>query len=62
MPRPHSVAVVERGNAVVIAGHSLAVDDAGTRAQAGQCLDDQGKTITGEPRKIIAGPSSQAGF
>src|SRR5262249_53103270 len=32
---------IERGNAVVIAGDSFAVDDAGARAQAGQCLDDQ---------------------
>jgi hypothetical protein len=30
----------ERGYAVVIAGDSFAVDDAGTRAQAGQRLDD----------------------
>src|SRR5215467_2776826 len=32
---------IERGNAVVIAGDSLAVDDAGARAQACQRLDDQ---------------------
>jgi hypothetical protein len=32
---------IERGNAVVIAGDSLPVDDAGTRAQAGQRLDNQ---------------------
>jgi hypothetical protein len=31
---------IERGNAVVIAGNSLAVDDAGARAQACQRLDD----------------------
>src|SRR6516165_2321511 len=32
---------IERGNAVVIAGNSLAIDDAGARAQACQRLDDQ---------------------
>src|SRR5262249_45489907 len=32
---------IERGNAVVIAGDSLAVDDAGARAQACQRLGDQ---------------------
>ena len=32
---------IERGDAVVIAGDSFAVDNAGARAQAGQCLDDQ---------------------
>jgi len=34
---------VERGNAVVIAGDGLAVDDAGARAQAGQRVDDRRK-------------------
>src|SRR5262245_51554630 len=42
---------IERGNAVVIAGDSFAVDDAGARAQASQHLDDQRKA-TGE---VIAG-------
>src|SRR5262245_65231608 len=32
---------IERGDAVVIAGDSFAVDDAGARAQACQRLDDQ---------------------
>jgi hypothetical protein len=32
---------IERGNAVIIAGNSFAVDDAGARAQACQRLDDQ---------------------
>src|SRR6516164_7297856 len=32
---------IERGNAVVIAGDSFAVDDAGARAQSCQRLDDQ---------------------
>jgi hypothetical protein len=41
---------IERGNAVVIAGNSFAVDDAGAGAQAAQRLDDQreaaGEVIT----------------
>ena len=32
---------IERGNAVVIAGDSLTIDDAGARAQACQRLSDQ---------------------
>src|SRR5262249_52898732 len=36
---------VERGNAVVIASDSLAVDDAGARAQACQRLDDQREAV-----------------
>ena len=44
---------VERGNAVVIAGDSFAVDNAGARAQAGQRLDDQ-REAAGE---VIAGPA-----
>jgi len=31
---------IERGHAVVIAGHGLPVDDSGTRAEAGEGLDD----------------------
>src|SRR5262245_384222 len=42
---------IERGNAVVIAGDSFAVDDAGARAQAAQRLNDQ-REATGE---VIAG-------
>jgi hypothetical protein len=38
---------IERGDAVVIARDSFAVDDAGARAQACQRLDDQRET-TGE--------------
>src|SRR5262245_14451513 len=38
---------IERGNAVVVAGDSFAIDDAGARAQAGQCLNDQ-REATGE--------------
>jgi len=42
---------IERSDAVVITGNRLPVDDAGARAQAGQRLDDQRKTIC----EIIAG-------
>jgi hypothetical protein len=38
---------IERGNAVVIAGDSFAIDDAGARAYPGQRLDDQ-REATGE--------------
>jgi hypothetical protein len=38
---------IERGNAVVIAGDSFAVDDAGARAQACQYLDNE-REATGE--------------
>src|SRR5262245_6150312 len=60
---------VERGNAVVIAGDSFAVDDAGARTQACQRLDDQretmGEVIAGaavEPhlRAILAGTDAKA--
>ena len=44
---------IERGNAVVIAGDSFAVDNAGARAQASQRLDDQREAV-GE---VIAGPA-----
>src|SRR5262245_8167344 len=36
---------IERGNAVVIAGDSFAVDNAGARAQACQRLDDQREAV-----------------
>jgi hypothetical protein len=36
---------IERSNAVVIAGDSLAIDDAGARAQACQGLDDQREAV-----------------
>src|SRR5215831_4503346 len=38
---------IERGHAVVIAGDSFAVDDAGARAQAGERINDQ-REATGE--------------
>jgi hypothetical protein len=40
---------IERGNAIVIAGDSFAVDDAGARAKAGQRFDNQ-REATGEAR------------
>ena len=60
---------IERGNAFVIAGNGLAVDDAGARAQARQRLDDQreamGEVIAGtavEPhlRASLAGNDAEA--
>jgi signal transduction histidine kinase len=42
---------VERSNAIVIASHSFAINDAGAGLQAGQCLNDQREAM-GE---IIAG-------
>src|SRR5262249_44512789 len=42
---------IERGNAVVIAGNSLAVDDTRARAQAGERLDDQREAVG----QVIAG-------
>src|SRR5262245_56031071 len=36
---------IERGNAVVIAGDSFAIDDAGSRAETGQCFDDQREAV-----------------
>src|SRR5262249_54114727 len=44
---------IERGNAVVIAGDSFAIYDAGARAQMGQRIDDQ-REAAGE---VIAGPA-----
>src|SRR5262249_34147837 len=46
---------IERGNAVVVASDSFAVEDAGPRAQAGQRLDDQRKAV-GE---VIAGAAKE---
>src|SRR5262249_20830471 len=60
---------IERGNAVVIAGDSFAVDDAGARAEAGQRFDDQreavGEVIAGtavEPHlcAVLAGNDAEA--
>jgi hypothetical protein len=43
---------IERGNAVLIAGDRLAVDDAGTRAQACQRLDDQKRRLRSLPGRL----------
>src|SRR5262249_11681213 len=60
---------IERSNAVVIAGDSFAVDNAGARAQASQRLSDQreaaGEVIAGpavepHPLTILAGDDSEA--
>src|SRR5262245_14421633 len=47
---------IEQSDAVVITGNRLAVDDAGARPQADQCLDSQRKRI----REIIAGGGCRA--
>jgi hypothetical protein len=36
---------VEARPAVIVAAHRLAVDDAGSRAETGQRLDDQGEAV-----------------
>jgi len=60
---------IERRHAVVVASHGLAVDDAGARAQAGQCLDDQREaagevlartTIEPHSRAVLAGDNPKA--
>src|SRR5215831_18423881 len=60
---------IERGNAVVIAGDSFAVDNARARAQTSQRLDDQreaaGEVIAGpavepHPLTILAGDDSES--
>jgi hypothetical protein len=47
---------IERRQAVVVASHSLAVDDAGARAQTRQRFDDQREAV-GE---IVARPAEEA--
>lgn len=42
---------IEQRDAIIITGDCFPIDDAGARAQAAQCLDDEWKTI----REIIAG-------
>jgi hypothetical protein len=60
---------IERGNAVVIASHSFAIDNAGARAQPGERINDQreamGEIVAGtaiEPhlRAILAGNDAEA--
>ena len=54
---------IERSDAVVITGNRLPVDDAGARAQASQCLDDQWEAmgeivVANFMRKIMASPTN----
>src|SRR5262249_11522406 len=60
---------IKRGNAVVIAGDSFAVDDAGARAQPGERINDQreaageviaGPAVESHPLTILAGDDSEA--
>src|SRR5215510_1429535 len=51
---------IERGNAVVIAGDSFAVDDAGARAQAGQRLNDQREAVSEVVARTAVEPHSRA--
>jgi hypothetical protein len=54
---------IEQSDAVVITGNRLPVDDAGARAQASQCLDDQWEAmgeivVANFMRKIMASPTN----
>src|SRR5262249_40715954 len=60
---------IERGNAVIIAGNSLAVDDARLRTQTGQRVCDQreaageivaGAAVEAHPRAGLAGNKAEA--
>src|SRR5215831_10577435 len=60
---------IERGNAVVVAGDSFAVDDAGALAQACQRLDDQREAaseviartaVEPHPLAVLAGNDTKA--
>src|SRR5262249_10248282 len=44
---------IERGNAIVIASDSFTVDNAGVRAQAGQCLDGK-RRVRSLPRRLYS--------
>jgi hypothetical protein len=44
---------VEVRPAVIVTAHSLAVDDAGSRAETGQCLDNLEEAV----RQVIAWPA-----
>src|SRR5262249_49431849 len=52
---------IERGNAVVIAGNSFAIDDAGARAQAGERINDQRETAGEVVARTAIEPHSLAG-
>ena len=47
---------IERGNAVVIAGNSLAIDDAGALAQPRERINDQREATS----EVIAGAAIEA--
>src|SRR5262249_37305041 len=53
---------IERGDTVVIAGDSLAVDDAGARAQACQRLDDQREAAGEIVARTAVEPHLRASF
>src|SRR5262249_57339615 len=53
---------IERGDAVVIAGDSFAVDDAGARAQACQRLDDQREATSEVVARTAIEPHLRASF
>ena len=53
---------IERGNAVVIASDSFAIDDAGARTQASQSIDDQRKATGEIIARTAVEPHSRALF
>jgi hypothetical protein len=53
---------IERGNAVVIASKGFAIDNAGGRAQPGQCLNDQRKAMGGVVARTAVEPHLRAGL
>jgi hypothetical protein len=53
---------IERGDAILIAGDCLAVEDAGTRAQACQRLDDQREAVGEVIARTAVEPHLRAGL
>ena len=53
---------IERGNAVVIAGDSFTVDDAGARAQAGERINDQREAAGEVIARTTVEPHRRAGL
>ena len=53
---------IERGDATLIAGDGLAVDDAGARAQACQRLDDQWEAASEVVARTAVEPHPPAGL
>src|SRR5262249_28241184 len=51
---------IERGNAIVIAGDSFAVDDAGARAQPGERINDQREAVAEVVARTAVEPHSRA--